>query len=70
MEEPRERRDRACPVCGAVHDRGVELDHAEDVRFAAAADARVARIGFDDLRAGLDRVECRSAASQDADTGR
>ena len=69
MQVPSECRDRAGPMRRAVHDRGVELDNAENVRPPPAADARVGGVGLDELRARLDRVERGAASRQDADTG-
>ena len=65
MEISRERGNRTDAVAGPIDDRGIALDLTEDVRFPAAADARVRRVGLDDLRARLDCVKRRSAARED-----
>ena len=57
MEISRERGNCANAVAGPIDDRGVELDLAEHIGLPATADARVRRVGLDDLRARLDRVK-------------
>src|SRR5256885_645240 len=69
MEVTLECCDRAGAMTGAVHDRRVELDLAEDVRFAASADARIGGVRLDDFGARFDRVERRTAAHQDSHAG-
>src|SRR5438094_461884 len=70
MEVALKRGDRAGAMRRAIDDRRVELDLPEDVRPTATADARVRRVRLDHLRAGLDRVEGRAAAREDADPDR
>jgi len=63
MEIASERADRADAVRRPVHERRVELDHAEYVRMATPADALIGRIRLDHARAGLDRIEGAAALS-------
>ena len=66
VQVPHERRDRPDAMRRPVDDRGVQLDDAQDVRLAAAADARVRRIRLDDACAGLDGVERVAPAAEEA----
>src|SRR5438067_434877 len=67
MQEAGERGDGAGRVRGAVDDRRVELDDAENVRQAAVADGVIRRIGLDDPRARFDGIERAAASGEDAD---
>src|SRR5690242_17988474 len=65
MQIASDRAHRAGAERGAVHDRGVELDLAEDVGPTALADRPDALVDLDQLDAGLDRVERGLAFGQE-----
>src|SRR5260370_1418774 len=58
----------ARPPGRPVHNRGVELDLAEQVRQPAHADMVIGLVGFPDADGGLDRVQGAAAGAEQGHT--